>query len=107
MRRLRYLDAARPDLRAIAWYIARESRDDAVARRFIGRIRAKCRSLAAAPGMLGRPRTELLPDLRSVTVGNYVIFFRYSATTVDIVNIIEGHRDIDALFRRTSLQRLS
>jgi predicted lipid carrier protein YhbT len=27
-----------------------------------------------------------------------VIFFRYVGDAVEIVNVIEGHRDIDALF---------
>ena len=30
-----------------------------------------------------------------------MIFFRYVGDTVEIVNVIEGHRDIDALFRKS------
>jgi toxin ParE1/3/4 len=51
--------------------------------------------------MLGRARPELLPNIRSIPVGNYVVFFRYADRTLDIINVIEGHRDIDALFRKT------
>jgi len=29
----------------------------------------------------------------------YVIFFRYEGDSVEVVNICEGHRDIDAYFR--------
>jgi toxin ParE1/3/4 len=97
--RLRYLDSARADIRAITWYITRESGSSEVAARFVERLRERCRVLARLPGTLGRPRPELHPDLRSLAVGNYVIFFRYGNTTVDIVNILEGHRDIDAFFR--------
>ena len=32
---------------------------------------------------------------------NYMIFFRYIGDTVEIVNVIEGHRDIKALFRKS------
>lgn len=96
---LRYLDAARADIRAIMRYIARESGSPTIAARFVGRLRNKCRDLARLPGTLGRARPELHPDLRSIAVGNYVIFFRYNGSTVDIVNILERHRDIDAFFR--------
>jgi len=30
-----------------------------------------------------------------------MIFFRYVGDTVEIVNVIEGHRDIKALFRKS------
>lgn len=58
----------------------------------------RCTRLAALPGELGRPRPELREDLRSVAHGNYVIFFRYLDDAVEIVNVIEGHRDIERLF---------
>ena len=48
--------------------------------------------------MMGRPRTELLSGLRSHPHKSYVIFFRYVADVLEIVNVIEGHRDIPALF---------
>ena len=70
------------------------------ARRFIGELDEKCRDLAASPfAILGRARPELRSDLRSLVHGNYVIFFRYLPGTVEIVTIVEGHLDLDALFR--------
>jgi plasmid stabilization system protein ParE len=30
-----------------------------------------------------------------------MIFFRYLGDTVEIVNVIEGHRDIEAHFRKS------
>lgn len=47
---------------------------------------------------MGRPRRELHPDLRSHPFGNYVIFFRYVGDVIEIVNILEAHRDIDSFF---------
>jgi toxin ParE1/3/4 len=47
---------------------------------------------------MGRPRPELRPDLRSHPFKSYVIFFRYLEDTLEIVNILEGHRDIDTFF---------
>ena len=98
MRRLRYLAAARRDLVSILVYLAAESGSLALARRFVADLRAQCTRLAALPGTLGRPRPELHEDIRSFPFRGYVIFFRYVGDAVEIVNVIEGHRDIDALF---------
>jgi plasmid stabilization system protein ParE len=61
---------------------------------------AKCRHLARLPVRMGRPRPELLLDLRSTPYGNYMIFFRYVGDTFEVVNILEGHLDIDAHFEK-------
>ncbi|MNY77174.1 hypothetical protein D3C86_2169900 [compost metagenome] len=47
---------------------------------------------------MGRPRPELRPDIRSFAVRRYVIFFRYIDDVFEVVNILEGHRDIDRYF---------
>lgn len=59
---------------------------------------------AANPVILGRQRPELLPDLRSVPSGNFLIFIRYTPAdsacdTVEVVNILNGRRDIEARFK--------
>lgn len=99
MARLRYTAAARDDLVSISRYVADQSGSRALAERFTGRLRAKCREIAGSPIRLGRPRPNLVRDVRSLTVGNYMIFFRYVGDVVEIVNVFEGHRDIEALFR--------
>ncbi len=48
--------------------------------------------------MMGRPRPELRPDLRSFPFGNYVIFFRYLEDTLEVVSILHAHRDIERIF---------
>ena len=98
MRRLRYLASARRDLVSILEYIARESGSVGLAERFVGRLRAQCARLANLPGTLGRARPELHPDIRSLPCEGYVIFFRYGEAEVEIVDILDGHRDIDAFF---------
>jgi toxin ParE1/3/4 len=100
MARLRYTAAANDDLVSLTTYIADQSGSRALAERFANRIRRKCREIAHAPILLGRPRPELLPDLRGFTFGNYLILFRHLGETVEIVNVIEGHRDIEAIFRK-------
>ena len=48
---------------------------------------------------MGRPRAELRPDLRSHPYKSYVIFFRYVGDMFEVVNVLEGHRDIIGYFR--------
>ena len=98
MARLRYTAAAKDDLDSIAEYIADSSGSRAVAERFVGELRQQCRHLAVAPIVMGRSRPELRPDLRSHPFGNYVIFFRHLGDVLEIVNVLEGHRDIEAFF---------
>ena len=98
MRRLLYTEAAETNLANIAIHIADQSGSRAVAESFVGRLRGRCRKLAELPGTLGTARPELRPDVRSTPCQSYVIFFRYRDDSVEIVNVLEGHRDIDDHF---------
>lgn len=98
MLKLRYLEQARDDLIQIKRYIAKESGSQEIALQYTDKLRQQCRKLAKLPGQLGRPRPELLEGLRSFVHGNYVIFFMYNNDCLDIVTIIEGHRDIENIF---------
>ena len=104
MSQLRYLAQAKDDLINIKRYIARESGSQSTAIQYTGKIQKQCRELADLPGKLGRPRPELRENLRSFPYENYVIFFMYNEDCLEIVTIIEGHRDIEArLVEQTSL----
>lgn len=98
MRSLRYTSAALDDIADIAAYIAEASSNIELAEGFAGQLLDKCERLAALPGTLGRARPELRPDLRSIPFKSYVIFFRYLGDAFEVVNILEGHRDIDGYF---------
>ena len=98
MRSLRLTRAALEDISGIAAHIASASSSTAVSAQFIDQLRIKCKRLASLPGTLGRARPELRPDLRSIRFKSYVIFFRYLGDTFEVVNILEGHRDIDGYF---------
>lgn len=101
MRRLILLDAAVDDLASIFDYVAHESGNPPLARRFVDRLAGQCARLAALPGLLGRARPELRADIRSFAFRGYVIFFRYRADRLEVVSVLEGHRDIDAHFSET------
>jgi toxin ParE1/3/4 len=96
--RLRYTDAARADIAEITLYITIQSGSRKIAENFRDRLHQKCRQLASLPGQMGRPRRELRSDLRSLTFKSYVIFFRYRGEVFEVVNVLEGHRDIEGHF---------
>ena len=47
---------------------------------------------------MGRGRADLRPGLRSHAHKSYVIFFRYEGDVLEIMRVIESHRDIPPLF---------
>jgi toxin ParE1/3/4 len=97
MYKLRYLAQAKDDLIGIKRYIAKESGSQQIALEYTGKLRAQCQGLAEFPGLAGRERSELRENIHSSPIGNYVIFFQYSGDRLEIVSIIEGHRDIEVL----------
>lgn len=99
MYQLRYLEQAKADIVQIKRYIARESGSNRVAVRYTEMLRQQCRRLAELPGTMGRARPELMEGIRSLPYGNYIILFRYRDSLVEIISIIEGHRDIEEMFR--------
>ncbi len=98
MYQLRYSAQAKDDLIAIKKYITTEGGSATVALQFTGKLRERCRKLAALQSKMGRERPELGGNIRSFPHGNYVIFFMYNSNRLDVVTITEGHRDIEALF---------
>jgi len=98
MRRAVFLASVQSDLVRILRYIAAQSGSLSVAQRFVRQLRDYCHKLASLPGTMGRARPEIRPDLRSVPYKSYVIFFRYVDDRFEVVNILEGHRDIIAYF---------
>ncbi len=56
-------------------------------------------SAKAVPGGLAKPRrAELAADLRSFPFGRYVIFYAPIEDGIDVVRVLHGARDIDAVF---------
>jgi toxin ParE1/3/4 len=93
--RLRFSDQAQTELGEIWDYVAEHSEKAADQR--IERIISVCQVLTDTPE-LGRSREELRPKLRSFPVGNYLIFYRVQTERIDILRILHGARDLEALF---------
>ena len=90
-----YLDTAIDDLDVIETYL-----DVAVgeftAEAVVERLRVRCRRIAELSGLLGTDRGDFRVGLRSTPHESYVIFFRYTANAVEIVNILHASRDVAA-----------
>ena len=86
---------AEADLDDIWWYIAQDNPE--AADRLLDRIEERCRSLARFPEM-GASRGELMSGLRSLPIGNYVVFYLRIEDGIEIVRVLPGMRDIDAFF---------
>jgi len=90
MKRVRVTHDAERDLDEICLYIARDNID--AANRFVEELILRFPLLAASPRM-GRSRDELKPNLRSHSVGNYVIYYREIHGCVSILRVVHGARD--------------
>ena len=100
MGRLVVRPQALTDLDDIFDYIAEDSLDRAIA--FIRKLYEQMEKLATNPNM-GRRRDELLPELRSFPYGNYLIFYIPLDDGVDVVRVLNGARELEALFQNEAL----
>ena len=86
---------AEADILEIWDYIADDSL--VAADRWVDRLDEQFRLLAAQP-MTGRAREELAPGVRSFPFGRYVVFYMPLNDGIDVVRVLQGARDIDAVF---------
>ena len=82
------------DLIEIWIYIAEDNQ--AAADALLDSINEKCLALAES-SLMGRARDELLAGIRSFPVGNYVIFYEPIEGGIDVLRVLHGARDIQAL----------
>ena len=88
---------AKRDLLQIWNYLAREA-SFARADERIEKIRQTAQLLSQWP-FSGRIREALLPGMRSIAAPPHVIFYRVRDDAVEIVRVVDGRRDIEAIFR--------
>jgi toxin ParE1/3/4 len=65
--------------------------------RFTASLSEKFSVLARQP-RIGRLCDELRPGLHRFPVGNYLTFYRIRSRKVEIVRVLHGARDIEAIF---------
>ncbi|HLF04688.1 MAG TPA: type II toxin-antitoxin system RelE/ParE family toxin [Dehalococcoidia bacterium] len=91
MGQFRISDSARADLINIWVYIATDSVDraDHLNSRF-----HEAFSTLAEFSQMGRSRPELASELRSLPVGNYVIFYRPVENGIEVIRVLHAAQDI-------------
>lgn len=91
-RHVRFTETAKNDLREIAFYIAEQSKDPAVAKRFVAELRENCRRLEDVPGQGALPKDRILRSMgyRYLSCKGYLIFY--------LTNEQDGSVDIMAVF---------
>lgn len=92
MSRIRRLKRAEDDLLDLWTYIAQD--DAAAADRLLDRIQAKLDLVAERP-LIGRERPELAEAMRSVGLGNYVLFYRPEPEGIVLVRVLSRYVDLD------------
>lgn len=95
MSEIRISPRARADLIEIWNYIADDSQANADA--FVDKLYETIESLGRHPGS-GRRRDELAPGIQSFPYGRYMIFYRVVTSSIEIVRVLHGARDIENIF---------
>jgi toxin ParE1/3/4 len=95
MKPFRITSSASADLDDIWLFIAQD--DPETADRFHDLLLSKFLALGKQP-LIGRPRDDLRPDIRSFPVGNYIIFYRDQPAFVEIVRVLHAARDLEGVF---------
>ncbi len=93
MKRLIVAESAHKDLQTIHDFIAK---DNAVAAdRWIDQLVKNFETVSAQPG-IGKRRDDLKRGFRSITEGDYIIFYRIQKSTdsIEIVRVVHGKRDL-------------
>ncbi len=95
MKKLQIASFARTDLRAILEYLT--ERNPVAAQKFLKKLNDSFNFLLQFPDS-GRLRHELLINLRSVVVGQYVVFYQSLADNLEILRVLHGSRDARRAF---------
>jgi len=98
LRNFKRTDQAEQDLIEIWLHIARDK--PSAAEKLLERIDGACARLAQNPRM-GPARPDLAADLRYFVVGAYLILYRESDDSVEIVRVVHGAMNLDMLRKST------
>ena len=70
-----------------------ENSNPVAANQFIDLLFDKFDTIATQP-LMGQSRNDLVENLRSFPVGNYLIFYRPCSTHIEILRVLSGYRSI-------------
>ena len=102
--KIEFTDTAKQDLREIAFYIAEQSKEKAVAMRFVKELQDKCRSLEDFPEIGAIPKDRMMKSAgyRFLVHGEYLIFYKYEASenVAYILAVFNAKRDYMKIMRK-------
>jgi len=87
---------AKQDIKEISQRIALEN--PAAAKRLVAEIKQKCKRAADFPEM-GHSYDSLLPSLRGLFVGSYIIFYFPRKNSIQVIRVLSGYRNLDTIFQ--------
>ena len=87
------------DLDAITDYFATHNID--AGEQFLDEFAKKCRYLTQFP-LIGRSYREIRSYLRGIPIQNYIVFYRIINDGIEIMRIIRGNRDLEAIFEENT-----
>ena len=99
-RRLIWSQDSESDLLQI-WHRGASHFSTDIADKHLREIASAAQNLCAFPES-GRSRDDLRPGLRSIVVFPSVVFYRLSLETIEIVRVVDGRRNIAAMFESDS-----
>jgi toxin ParE1/3/4 len=95
MSRFRISPSASRDLDRIADYFLEHSID--AGEKLFREFNKKCLQLVNFPNM-GRNYYQIRPNLRGLPLDGYIIFYQVINENVEILRVVNGRQDLEALF---------
>ncbi len=83
------------DLKEITHYLANFNLD--TSENFLNQFETKCRYLVQFP-KIGRSYKQIRSYLRGLPFNGYIIFYRLGNDVIEIMRVVKGNRDLEALF---------
>ncbi|KAM3098489.1 type II toxin-antitoxin system RelE/ParE family toxin [Phormidesmis sp. 146-35] len=84
------------DIEKILDFVA-GTRSHAASDQFLRQLDQKLTNLTRFP-QIGRKRDDLASGLRSVSLDRYLIFYRLIDNEIEILRVVSGYQDLEALF---------
>jgi toxin ParE1/3/4 len=94
--RFRLTKPAIQDIEEIADYIAQQSGLEQ-SERFLSKLESKFSKIVTFP-LIGRQRDEILNNIRTIPLDNYLILYLPIGDDIEILRIVSGYRDLSTLF---------
>jgi toxin ParE1/3/4 len=92
----RLTDSAMREIEEITAYLAKNY-GFSQSEQFIKKLNSKFSKIVQFP-KIGKPRDEILPGSRMLSVDRYLILYAVIGDDVEILRVVSGYRDLSKLF---------